>query len=116
MTELILHIGAHKTATTALQRLLSESEKYLVQSGIIYPKIAWFQYAHHRLAFGFKSILDPVRGDLPDPMAEISELNAVLRNRSAPLPTATSPRFHAKILTALKNNRHIVQTLFIRQE
>lgn len=78
MSELILHIGAHKTATTALQNVLSRSEQLLAQADIIYPRISWFQFAQHRLAFGFKNITDPTSGDQPDPIEEIAGLNAVL--------------------------------------
>lgn len=78
MSELILHIGAHKTATTTLQKALSQSKSLLRRANIIYPQIAWFQYAQHRLAFSLKNITDPARGDLPDPITEIAALNNTL--------------------------------------
>lgn len=78
VSELILHIGAHKTATTALQKTLSQSDRHLARNGIIYPRLSWFQFAQHRLAFGLKNMRDPARGDHPDPLEEIAQLNSFL--------------------------------------
>ncbi len=78
MSELILHIGAHKTATTTIQKLLAESAGALARANVVYPRIAWFQFAQHRLAFGLKRMTDPTARDVPDPLAEIAGINAVL--------------------------------------
>ena len=80
MAQLILHIGAHKTATTSIQKLLADSATELGRSNIIYPRVAWFQHAQHRLAFGLKRMTDPAARDIPDPITEIGRLNEVLRN------------------------------------
>lgn len=78
MAELILHIGAHKTATTALQRLLSQSEDYLARENIVYPRVSWFQFAQHRLAFSLKNMMDPAQGDRPSMFDEIENVKNVL--------------------------------------
>ncbi|MDO5622712.1 MAG: hypothetical protein Q4G24_14730 [Paracoccus sp. (in: a-proteobacteria)] len=78
MTHLIVHIGAHKTATTALQTLLTDSGALLARANIVYPRVNWCNIAQHRLAFALKNMRDPVRGDIPDAGTEIDELNAVL--------------------------------------
>ena len=78
MSDLILHIGAHKTATTALQALLTDSRRLLAQSSIIYPRVGWCNNAQHRIALGLKNMTDPVQGDIPDAAAEIADLNATL--------------------------------------
>lgn len=54
-----LHIGTHKTGTTAIQALLSSNEKILKKKGVLYPRscrltnnpdlTADEAYAHHRL-------------------------------------------------------------------
>lgn len=49
MADLILHIGAHKTATSFLQRTLSLNRGLLARHGLIYPKIRHYP-AHHILA------------------------------------------------------------------
>lgn len=78
MSELIIHIGAHKTATTTIQKALFDNAKALADSGLIYPRVCWFHYAQHRLAFALRGLADPVRGDRPDLATEVAQLNAVL--------------------------------------
>ena len=47
----LLHIGVHKTGTTALQAALSDARSDLAQLGVLYPEIAAAQHgAHHRAA------------------------------------------------------------------
>lgn len=38
--KLVLHVGSHKTGTTALQRTFGRSEKHFKSYGILYPKMA----------------------------------------------------------------------------
>lgn len=79
MSELIIHIGAHKTATTTIQKLLLDKADELAAAALIYPRVCWYQYAQHRLAFALRGLTDPVRGDRPDPETEIAALNEVAR-------------------------------------
>lgn len=46
-----LHIGTHKTGTTALQQTLAENRELLAQEGFLYPRTGWHQFAQHLLAF-----------------------------------------------------------------
>ena len=46
-----LHIGAPKTGTTLLQRVLFENKERLRNYGIDYPDISLRGYGHHDLAF-----------------------------------------------------------------
>lgn len=48
--ELILHIGRHKTGTTALQEYFANNTDYLGQSGYYYPKVFMRENAHHILS------------------------------------------------------------------
>ncbi|UHQ55857.1 hypothetical protein [Microbulbifer sp. YPW16] len=50
MTDLILHIGRHKTGTTAIQRFLAANRDWLAQRGYMYPKTGVRGYGHHRIA------------------------------------------------------------------
>lgn len=50
MPTVYLHIGAPKTATSTLQRLLSKNYQQLRKSGILYPKSCRSGDAHHVLA------------------------------------------------------------------
>lgn len=50
MTEIILHIGRHKTGTTSLQHFFSVNEALLLKrAGILYPQTGrdpWYQFHH----------------------------------------------------------------------
>ncbi|WP_428821436.1 hypothetical protein [Microbulbifer sp. MCCC 1A16149] len=48
--ELILHIGRHKTGTTAIQRFLAANRGWLSSQGYIYPKTGIRGYGHHEIA------------------------------------------------------------------
>ena len=49
MATVYLHIGAPKTATSTLQRSLSENHKKLLNSGVLYPRELRHGDAHHLL-------------------------------------------------------------------
>ncbi|WP_397544404.1 hypothetical protein [Roseovarius salis] len=51
MPTLLIHIGAHKTGTTALQRAFEQNTAVLAAHGVTYPRTNWFHFAQHRLAF-----------------------------------------------------------------
>ena len=71
--ELTIHIGPHKTGTTAIQAAFSQSAAALRRQGVLYPKRHWRQQAHHRLAFALKGKEMP-GGDTPDLGAELEAL------------------------------------------
>lgn len=49
MARLILHVGAHKTATSYIQRSFAQNRRRLADHGLIYPAISDYP-AHHILA------------------------------------------------------------------
>jgi len=51
LAKLFLHIGTHKTGTTAIQSMLWERRRELVREGILYPKVGIEGAAHHKLAW-----------------------------------------------------------------
>ena len=58
----IVHVGRHKTGTTALQRSLAAASAELMQHGVLYPETGRCPFGHH---------------DLADPIAElVSESSA----------------------------------------
>jgi len=74
--KLYLHIGAHKTATTTIQRAFWEGRRKLARAGVLYPKAAHYHFAQHRLAFGLKDRPDPDTGEVPDFDTEMAALRA----------------------------------------
>jgi hypothetical protein len=49
MSALVLHIGTHKTGTTALQQTLAAARGRLTAQGLIYPELHPRESGHHRL-------------------------------------------------------------------
>ncbi len=49
---LILHIGSHKTGTSAVQRAADDHRNALLEQGLLYPKTGqWHDKSHHKWAF-----------------------------------------------------------------
>lgn len=80
LRRLYIHIGAHKTATTTIQRTCWQERATLAQHDVLYPETNIYHFGHHRLAFALKSRRDPKRGDIPDFEEEMEALrNAIER-------------------------------------
>lgn len=90
-----LHIGAHKTATTALQRAFAQHRDVLQQAGLLYPQSNRYHFAQHRLAFALRGQRDPGRGDTPDLATELAELQAEISKADARNVLASSEAFMA---------------------
>lgn len=78
MKRLVIHIGAHKTGTTALQRCFDANSAQLEQAAVIYPRTNWYHHSQHRLAFALQRKKDPTTGKAVDLDTEIDALNAVV--------------------------------------
>ncbi|WP_375551450.1 sulfotransferase domain-containing protein [Rhodophyticola porphyridii] len=74
MPEVILHIGAHKTGTTTLQRLFAENRELLENHGVLYPDTNWYHYAQHRLAFALRAQSFDVAGGCAEARAQLDLL------------------------------------------
>src|SRR5699024_9725120 len=48
MSRLVIHIGLHKTGSTAIQNVLGNARNFLLQEGIIYPSFEG-EFYHHGL-------------------------------------------------------------------
>lgn len=90
---LFVHIGAHKTATTTIQRALWENRALLNDCGILYPKTNHYHYAQHRIGFAIRGMRDPNRGDVPDICFELTELNDTISKSSASKVLISSESF-----------------------
>jgi len=52
--KLFLHIGLHKTGTSAIQHALFHAHDRLRAEGVLYPKsVAWYDHSHHSLLLPF---------------------------------------------------------------
>lgn len=49
MARVVLHIGPHKTGTTALQNLFWQNRAALAKRGLVYPRLAYAHTGHHGL-------------------------------------------------------------------
>ncbi|EGJ19506.1 hypothetical protein RSWS8N_20159 (plasmid) [Cereibacter sphaeroides WS8N] len=58
MARVVLHIGTHKTATTAIQDFLARNREALARQGIVYPALGP-QSGHHGLMFTWHDLLPP---------------------------------------------------------
>lgn len=65
MGRLILHIGAHKTATSYIQDVLALNEDLLASRGVVYPNI-WPNNAHHVLTSPWRSEIVETTGFTPE--------------------------------------------------
>lgn len=109
MPSLLVHIGAHKTGTTAIQKSCHSGRRALARAGVIYPRCNWYHYAQHRLAFAMRGMRDPDSDAVPDLEQELAALQAAIA--AAPetarilisseeffaAPPAAIARFHAAL-------------------
>lgn len=65
-----LHIGSHKTGSTALQKFFYENTDHLISKKILYPRSWLSSYGHHKLAQILKA---PDSGSIIDEFDSLSE-------------------------------------------
>lgn len=99
--ELILHIGPHKTGTTAVQTAFAGAARSLRRAGLLYPRTNWLYPAQHRLAFAMKDRRIPGR-DRPDLDDEIAELRQAIRRFRGPKVLVSSEEFFAAPPAAIR--------------
>ncbi|KPP88004.1 MAG: Sulfotransferase domain [Rhodobacteraceae bacterium HLUCCO07] len=88
-----IHIGAHKTATTALQSTFLRNSEILAQNGILYPDSNRLHFAHHRLSFALRGLKDHKHDDVPDFNIEIAELRKAIEDSPQPQIFISSEEF-----------------------
>lgn len=49
--QILIHIGPHKTGTTAIQQALLRGREQLARANISYPEIGFDSYGHHKIAY-----------------------------------------------------------------
>lgn len=78
MSSVLIHIGAHKTGTTAIQSCFDANRRILARENVIYPHCNWYHHAQHRLAFAMRGQRDPGAGDKPEMSHEIDAINRAI--------------------------------------
>ncbi|MCP4474281.1 MAG: hypothetical protein GY821_06895, partial [Gammaproteobacteria bacterium] len=56
--QLYIHIGTHKTGTTAIQKFLSANSDYLLKHGVLYPDFCRQEYKHNHLVYRYSEALN----------------------------------------------------------
>ncbi len=82
MSSVLIHIGAHKTGTTAIQSCFDANRRTLARENVIYPRCNWYHHAQHRLAFAMRGQRDPGAGDKPEMSYEIDAINRAIKSAS----------------------------------
>jgi len=90
-----IHIGAHKTGTTAVQSVLSANRRLLADRGVLYPTSCTYAHGQHRLAFALKGGRDPSRLDRPVLETELSDLLSEIAASEQPNILVSSEEFFA---------------------
>ena len=72
-----VHVGTHKTGTTAIQHFLAANRKLLAYGGLYYPRSGWLSPdlpGHHNVAFELAgdASFDPALGSLADVVGEFA--------------------------------------------
>lgn len=111
---LYIHIGAHKTATTAIQRACWQGRPALAQNDVLYPKTNIYHFGHHRLAFALKSRHDPKRGDIPDVAEEIEALRNAIEGAEQSRALISSEAFFVMPRAKLKHLRTALDGIDVR--
>ena len=129
MTTIYLHIGTHKTGTTALQNFLFRNREELLSKGFLYPKSArpGGSRGHHNLAWSVKKAkrYDPLAGSWKEIQKEINRLspdNVVLSSEEfeikdfdrVSLVKSHLERYRTKIVVYLRRQDDFFQSVYVQ--
>ena len=95
MTDLLIHIGRHKTGTTAIQRFLSSNPQWLRENGYYMPGTGFERVAHHQIAHAISRHRPIIRAALITPPI-ISNLCTEIRSESALTAVISSEAFQGR--------------------
>ncbi len=59
---LILHVGPHKTGTTAIQATLARNDRALAEHGYVYPRVGFNLFGHYKLFHSLQQPGDDLNG------------------------------------------------------
>jgi hypothetical protein len=110
--ELILHVGFHKSGTSALQESLANQRDELHKAGVLYPSIG--KKAHHRVAWGLsqKPWGWKAKGAEKTPYKTFSRMASLINLSSAPKIILSSeffaelePEFLQKLASSIRGRQ-----------
>jgi hypothetical protein len=103
----ILHIGAPKTGSTAIQRFIFDNRDQLKSQGILYPDVSLRGYGHHDLAFLLGGGYPEWATGQDKPLAQLrSELKAAVQSSDAHTVVISSENFFI-----FPNPQNLLETL-----
>lgn len=100
-----LHIGPHKTGSTAFQSVMAAHGRMLKAAGWLYPLAGRNHFGHHRLAFAMRGYRDRARGDTPVLSAELAALRGELESSTAKAAVLSSEVFFGAPAAAIAELR-----------
>jgi hypothetical protein len=123
---LIIHIGYHKTATTTLQRFLTDNVKVLAKHGVLYPKSGRADGETHGL---LANLLKPENNresdglecwkKLDNELAQFQGHTAILSSecflesrKIPPVIARLSSNYNVKIVVYLRRQDHWIQSVY----
>ncbi len=107
--DLVLHIGRHKTGTTATQRALTNSEAELERCGFYYPKPPTHYFAHHELAAPLSRRA----------AGTVIPIESILDSRSVLTPIVSSEDFqncNPRLVKDWLGNRKVLVVVYLREQ
>ncbi|MEL7342883.1 MAG: hypothetical protein AAGM67_20530, partial [Bacteroidota bacterium] len=128
---LYLHIGTHKTGSTAIQQTLANNRTLLLNNGYLYPESATIGYGHHQLPSAISgehstkfaaraednslaTLLDELNAT-PTPNIIISSENFCrLSANEIHKVKKTFASFHIEIIVYLRRQDLLLQSLWIQ--
>lgn len=96
--KLFLHIGLHKTGTSAIQFALYHARDALLKEGFLYPQsVAWEDFSHHRLFMPFwgRKDYNPVFDQLEEEAARTEHHSLIISSEFLPNTYEQADRFPA---------------------
>jgi hypothetical protein len=105
---IVLHIGAHKTGTTAIQRFCHLNRAALAQRGVLFPRSCAYHFSQHRLAFALRGTRPPGEQDKPEFETESRALIEEIAHSDCPTVFISSEELFALPKSAIERLRGVL--------
>ncbi len=95
MPDMLIHIGRHKTGTTAIQRFLRDNPRWMRENGYYMPDTGLDRVAHHEIAYAVSRHQPIIRAALTTPSI-IARLCAEIRQENKLTAVISSEAFQGR--------------------